>query len=43
MGGIIPTILGEGWRFPGTGPLPTSGSFDSALESAHYDTFVCAI
>ena len=22
-GGIIPNILGKGWRFPGIGPLPT--------------------
>ena len=22
-GGIIPTILGQGWRFPGIGQVPT--------------------
>ena len=27
---IFPTILGEGWRFPGFGPPPTPWSFNSA-------------
>jgi len=36
VGGVILTILGEGWIFPGIGPLAPFGSFDSALESAHY-------
>ena len=39
-GRITPTILGEGWRFPGFGPLPIPWFFNSALElSWHF--WVC--
>ena len=30
---IIPTLLGKGWRFPGTGPPPTYGSLLVDLET----------
>ena len=31
-GRIIPTVFGNGWKFPGFGPPPTPWSFNSAMK-----------